>query len=99
MSIQVAIGHLSALEERRKKPSGETKEGRLLLTEEEWMVRLKVREGEGSGGNRSGRGRGRGKRDGRGGDGDRGSPSDSNEETSRHSQPTDVCRACGKLGH
>jgi hypothetical protein len=88
MSIQVAIGHLSALEERRKKPSGETKEGRLILTEEEWMVRLKFQEGEGSGGNHSGRGRGRGKRpDGRGGDGDgdRGSPSDSNEETSRHS--------------
>jgi hypothetical protein len=63
------------------------------------MAQLKAKDGEGSGGNRGRRGRGNGKRDGRGGGGGRGSPSDSNEEMSCHTKPTDVCRACGKLGH
>jgi hypothetical protein len=99
MSIEVAIGHLRAVEERKKKASGGTKEGCLLLTEEEWMAWLKVREGERSGGGRGGRGRGRRKRGGRGGGGGRRSTTDSNEESPRLAKPTDVCRACGKLGN
>jgi hypothetical protein len=42
MSIEEATGHLCAVEERKKKPTGGAKEGCLLLTEEEWMVRLKI---------------------------------------------------------
>jgi hypothetical protein len=90
MSIEVAMGHLRAVEERKKKTSGGAKEGRLLLTEEEWMTHLKVREGEGSGGGCGRRGRGRGKCDGHGGGRGRGPPTDSNEEASRHAKPTDV---------
>jgi hypothetical protein len=37
MSTKLAIGHLRAVEERRKKPSDKTKEGQLLLTEVEQM--------------------------------------------------------------
>jgi hypothetical protein len=74
-----------------------TKEGRLLLMEEEWMARLKVQEGDSNGGGHAGRGRGRGKHGERGGG--RGPPTDSNEEVSRRARPTDVCWACGKLGH
>jgi hypothetical protein len=50
MLIEIATGHLRVVEERKKKASDGTKEGRLLLTEEEWMAWLKVREGERSGG-------------------------------------------------
>jgi hypothetical protein len=32
MYVEVAIGHLHAIEERRKKPSNGAKEGRQLLT-------------------------------------------------------------------
>jgi hypothetical protein len=42
MSIEVATGHLRAVEERKKKTSDKAKEGSLLLMEEEWMARLKV---------------------------------------------------------
>jgi hypothetical protein len=77
MSIEVATGHLCAVEERKKKPTSAAKEGRLLLTEEEWMARLKAREGESSSGGRGGRGRGMCV--GHGGRG-RGSSTDSNEE-------------------
>jgi hypothetical protein len=45
MSIEVATGHLRAIEERKRKASGGTKEGHLLLTKE-WMAQLKIREGE-----------------------------------------------------
>jgi hypothetical protein len=99
MSIEVATGHLRVVE-ARKKNSGEAKEGHLLLTEEEWMTRLKAREGESSNSNRGGRGPGRGKQGGRGGGGSRRSEAgDSSEDGPRRSKPTDVCRACGKLGH
>jgi hypothetical protein len=47
MSIEEATGHLRTVQER-KKPTGGAKEGRLLLTEEEWMARLKAKEGESS---------------------------------------------------
>jgi hypothetical protein len=50
MLIKIATGHLRVVEERKKKASDGTKEGRLLFTEEEWMAWLKVQEGERSGG-------------------------------------------------
>jgi hypothetical protein len=58
MTIEEATGHLHAVEERKKKTSSQAKDGRLLLTEEEWLVRLKVRDVEGSNnrGHRCGRG-------------------------------------------
>jgi hypothetical protein len=59
MSIEVATGHLRAVEQRKKKLSGGAKDGQLLLNKEEWMARLKVREGESGGGGGHGRGRGR----------------------------------------
>jgi hypothetical protein len=99
MSIEVATGHLRAVEERKKKTSDRAKEGSLLLMEEEWMVRLKVQEGEGSGGGCGGRGHGRGKHGGCGSGGGRGPPTDSSGEAPRRARPTDVYRACGKLSH
>jgi hypothetical protein len=72
--IEEATGHLRAVEERKKKPSNGTKDGRLLLTEEEWMARLKVCDGESSNsGSHGGHGHGRGRRDSHGGSGGRGS--------------------------
>ncbi len=56
MSIEVATGHLRAVEQRKKKLSGGAKDGQLLLNKEEWMARLKVREGESGGGGGHGRG-------------------------------------------
>jgi hypothetical protein len=88
----------AVVEERKKKPTSGAKEGRLLLTEEEWMAYLKAGEGELSSGGRGGRGHGRGRcigHDGRG----RGSLADSNEEYPRRPRPTNICHACCKLGH
>jgi hypothetical protein len=69
MTIEEATCHPRVVEERKKKNTGGSKKGRLLLTEEEWMARLKVRDGESSGGSgsRGGRGRGRGRRSCHGG--------------------------------
>jgi hypothetical protein len=101
MSIKEATGHLRAVEERKKKPSSGAKDGRLLLTEEEWMVHLKFRDGEPSNNDsRGGRSHGRGHRGGcGGGGGGRGSQSDSHEEGTRRAKPGDICRTCGKAGH
>jgi hypothetical protein len=100
MSIEEATGHLCAVEERKKKPTGGAKEGCLLLTEEEWMVRLKIWEGESSNSSHGGRGRDRGRcgRGHGGGDG-KGSRSDSHDDGARHSKAIDTCLAYGKLGH
>jgi hypothetical protein len=92
MSMEEATGHLRAVEEKKKKSTSQAKDGRFLLTEEEWMARLKVHEGEGSNG-----GRGHGK--GRCGGGGRGTPSASADDGARRARPTDICRAYGKAGH
>jgi hypothetical protein len=97
MSIEEATRHLHAVDERKKKTSSQGKDGRLLLTEEEWLTRLKVRDGEGvasSGGHGCGRGRCGSDRSGDG----RGSQADSQEENPCRPKATDVCRAYGKLG-
>jgi uncharacterized membrane protein YgcG len=99
MSIEEATSHLRAVEERKKKSPTGAKEGRLLLTEEEWMAWLKIREGESSGGGgRGGKGRGKGRRGGRGGGGRGGAP-DSSDDGARRAKASDVCRSCGKTGH
>jgi uncharacterized membrane protein YgcG len=104
MPIEEATGHLRAMEERKKKVTGGAKEGRMLLTEEEWMARLKAHEGKLSNSNHGGRGRGRGReqRGGGGGHGSSdggGSQSDSHEEGVHRSKAHGTCRAYGKLGH
>jgi hypothetical protein len=56
MSIEVATRHLRVVEERKKKPAGEAKEGCLPLKEDELMAHLKVHEGESSDGGSRGEG-------------------------------------------
>jgi hypothetical protein len=74
MLIEEAAGHLHVVEERKKKSSCGTKDGRLLLTEEEWMAHLKVRDGESSNmSGRGGRGHGKGRHRGHDSNGGRGS--------------------------
>jgi hypothetical protein len=56
MSIEVAAGHLQAVESHQNKKQASTgKEvaGQLLLTEEQWKVRFKATSGEKSGGSSS----------------------------------------------
>jgi hypothetical protein len=75
MSIEVAAGHLQAVESRRNRKQSSTRTevvGQLLLTEEQRRARSKAAPGEMSGGSSSGgsgagRGRGRGRGGGRGG--------------------------------
>jgi hypothetical protein len=77
ISIAEATGHLRSVEERKKKFTGGAKEGRLLLTEDEWMACLNMCEGEsGSGADQGDRGRHGGGRGCRG----RGSTPDSQED-------------------
>jgi hypothetical protein len=91
MSIEEATGHLRVVEERKKKATDGAKEERLLLTEEEWMARLKAHRGDLSNSSRGGRCHGS--------DSGRGSQSDSHKEGMHRSKANDTCRACGKLGH
>jgi hypothetical protein len=96
LSIEEAASHLRAVEQRKKSTTPPTAEagGQLLLTEEEWMARMKAKaKGKGStsgtGGSNggSGRGRSRGKDHG-GGRGARGDGAG-----------RDACHNCGKIGH
>jgi hypothetical protein len=48
LSIEEAVGHLRAVEQRKKPSPAKENTGRLLLTEEEWMARMKSRDGSGS---------------------------------------------------
>jgi hypothetical protein len=48
LTIEEAVGHLHAVEQRKKLPSSKDSEGRLLLTKEEWMACMKTRDGSGS---------------------------------------------------
>ncbi|KAK3121536.1 hypothetical protein QOZ80_8BG0655630 [Eleusine coracana subsp. coracana] len=104
ISVEEATGRLRAMEQRKKKPQSSTLDsnGRLLLTEEEWMSRLKIREGEasrggsGSGGH-GGKGRGRGRGRGRGSG--HSVPRDGRDDRPRRAGPGDQCQACGKMGH
>jgi hypothetical protein len=100
-------GRLRVVEQRHKPAPVLDNQGRLLLCEEEWLARLKLRESEkGSGSSSSGAsskkrgGRGRGR--GRGKDESFGSTSrDSNKGQSggRQAPNRDQCKRCGKYGH
>lgn len=97
ISIEEVTGRLRAVEQRRKPPPVVDNQGRLLLCEEEWMAKLKLREAEGKGGasgssgsqrKRSGRPRPRGK-----------SGSGREEKSSNGATRNDKCLNCGKMGH
>jgi hypothetical protein len=64
ISIEEATGRLRAVEQRKKPAPVRDEAGRLLLTEEEWRVRLNNQEARGSSssGGRGGSSRGRGRR-------------------------------------
>ena len=99
ISIEEVTGRLRAVEQR-KPASGHAKdsEGHLLLTEEEWMARLKLKEGSSgssSSGGGQGKKRGKGKNHGGGGSGSR----SGREENAGRDVPANTCRACGKTGH
>lgn len=92
ISIEEATGRLRAVEQRKKPASSSPKDSgeRLLLTEEEWMARLKLKEGSGGSSSGSGsRGKKRGKGKGRGG----------RNSTAREGRNGDACLNCGKEGH
>jgi hypothetical protein len=93
LSIEEAVSHLRAVEQRKKPPPDKESGGRLLLTEEEWMARLKTRDGSGSnararnGGGNNGSGKNRGNKQGTG-------------EGKKSTLGRDnVCGYCGKKGH
>jgi hypothetical protein len=99
LSLEEVTSRLRSAEEDGAAPP--TTEGKLLLTEEEWLERNKKESGDGSragsNGGRGGRGRGggncgRGKGRGSCGDG-AGSPGD------RGGNNNNNCHRCGKLGH
>jgi hypothetical protein len=48
LSIEEAVGHLHVVEQRKKPPQAKENGGRLLLTKEEWMARMKARDGSSS---------------------------------------------------
>lgn len=87
LALEELIGRLKAAEERYELDAAPTcgdGSGKLLLTEEEWFARLKLREGDGSSGiNDRGRGRGR-TRGGRG--------QNAGRDTSSRDKSKDICR-------
>ena len=99
LALEELIGRLKATEERYAldgTPSGgDGGGGKLLLTEEEWFTRLKLREGDGSSGsNGHGRGRGKGRGRRRGGRGQNGRRGTSSGDKSK-----DTCCYCKLVGH
>jgi len=105
MSIEEVVGRLRQVEERRKKKASPAtsladptydKQGRLLLSEEEWLARLKIHGDDGGSGSNTGgkkpgktrRGRGSGNAGGGGG-----ATRDPNKPSST------PCFKCGNVGH
>ena len=66
ISVEEVTGRLRAVEQRRKPAPVLDNQGRLLLCEEEWLARLKLREFEGKGSESSSSGTSSKKRGGRG---------------------------------
>jgi hypothetical protein len=91
LSIEEAVGHLRAVEQRKKPTPAKEASGRLLLTEEEWMARMKTKHGSGSssgtchGGGNGGGGKNRGVKAG--------------AERKSQARRNDVCAYCSKKGH
>jgi hypothetical protein len=102
LTIEEAMSHLLAVDQRRKKgatPAVDA-EGRLLMTEEEWTARMKAKEKGGfsgggtlGGGGYHGRGHDRGR--GHGGGCNGGTSSNSHEDMMARG----TCHNCGKMGH
>jgi hypothetical protein len=93
MSIEEAVGMLHAVETRKKKPSPAKEGGGRLLLTEEWMDRMKSREGSGSnsGARNSSGGKGAGKSKG-----DKSNPVEGRKSSAGRD---DTCNYCGKKGH
>jgi hypothetical protein len=101
LSVEELIGRLKAAEERYEldqlEEAGDAG-GKLLLTEEEWLARMKIRDGSGpsSGGNKGGRGKKPQRTNGgKGG----GAPGGGDRVAADGNIPKDECRYCGKKGH
>jgi hypothetical protein len=88
LSIEEIVGHLRAVEQQKKRSSTKESNGRLLLMEEEWMARMKSREGSGSNTNSH---VGRGNKS----DVDKGGGKNRGAKAGRD----DTCNYCGKKGH
>jgi hypothetical protein len=111
ISVEEVTGMLRAVEERRKPVAAHASQGRLLLCEEEWMAKLKLRESEakGGGGTSGGSDGSSSKKHGAGGRGRGRANGESSNSSSRDSNtgdsgggPTvkrDQCKRCGKYGH
>jgi hypothetical protein len=91
LSIKEAIGHLRAVEQRKKPSPAKENADRLLLTKEEWMARMKSRDGSGSstGAHRGGASGGK----------NRGGKQSTGGECRSSVGRDDVCNYCGKRGH
>jgi hypothetical protein len=64
ISVEEVTGRLRAVEQRRKPPVVTDNQGRLLMCEEDWLARLKIRESKGKGGGGSSSGGNSGKKRG-----------------------------------
>jgi uncharacterized membrane protein YgcG len=90
--IEEVVGHLWVVEQRKKPPAPKENGGRLLLTEE-WLARMKIREGSSSnsrarrGGTSGGNSKNKGGKQGTGG---------ARKSKAGHD---DVCGYCGKKSH
>jgi hypothetical protein len=106
IAVEEVVGRLRQVEERelkkkKKPPTPVDKQGRLLLSHEEWLARLKIRAdgddwGSGSSGGGSKLGKGRRGHGGGGVDSNRGRTSSS---SGQDHLPATPCPKCGKTGH
>lgn len=102
ISIEEVTGRLRSVEQRRKPPPVLDNQGRLLLCEDDWLAKHKIREGEmgsASGSNAAGKKRGgkpRPRARGNGGARDGDPPLVEGDGPARK---TDKCLYCGKYGH
>ena len=107
ISVEEVTGRLRAVEQRRKPQPVHDNQGRLLLCEEEWLARLKIREAGGKSGNNSSGSGGGGSNGNSGGKkrGDRergkgkGKADGSSRDGERPNRAKDPCARCGKMGH
>jgi len=94
LSIEELIGRLKAAEEcDEEEETGSRASGKLLLSEEEWFARLKLRDGAGASSSSTSRSHDRGRGRGRGGRGQ------SAQGGGGRGVSHDTCRYCGLVGH
>jgi hypothetical protein len=87
----------SAIEQKKKPSPAKETGGRLLLTEEEWMVRMKSCDGSGSNSNAHGRAGNSGGKSGS--EKNKNSKSSTGEEKKSLAGHNDMCGYRGKKGH